>query len=201
MKNVVLILFVTSLFCFCKPKPDFSIIAKVDYNVTPNVKKIKLGDTLRFVSRTSDIFQTLSGGSEKIPNATLSNMVTLYKVEKTTVNNIIENISFAQANDIKWKSNVGKLTTTNDGKLYQSEASYTNNMYVVDFFLIPQVKDTFFVDVRRGYLSNNTKSIISDVGFEPVNQNLELLPISYLGDGISEASKLQRRRTYAFIVE
>jgi hypothetical protein len=80
-------------------------------------------------------------------------------------------------------------------------SSYQQNKYIIDFSIIPQVKDTFFLDVRRGIIFNNRNSTAVGVGFQVNNQNLHLLPISYLGDGISEASKLQRKRTYAFIVE
>lgn len=191
MKNVIIILLVIYLFSACKPQPDFSVTAQASIQVLPNQKNIPLGTKINLKLNMSDVFPTISGGTVNIPNATLSTMLRVYKVEK---NGGAYPIISASANEIKCVSNTGSTQNDNSGAIHTIKASYQNNKYLMDFDLIPQVKDTFMIQLSNGMLFSNQRSIVANIKFDVNQNNLEVLPSGSVGSS-------QVTQTYAFIVE
>jgi hypothetical protein len=191
MKNIVYFLSLFFMIISCKPQPNPNIIVNASFKVSPNTKKIKLGDTLRLNLKANANFPTTSGGTYLFNPGQLSS--TLLIVENDiTGNSGIRNSNHSSFNIYTtqgfFERNTGNFMFAKFG------ANCINDEYNINLSIIPQKKDTFAIQILRGNLFNNRVSVGAKIDFNGNNQNIELLPTSFIGSG--DTSGL-----YAFIVE
>jgi hypothetical protein len=207
MKNIfymgICILLAFSCVPKYEPSLDFLTI-NAGIKVTQNKKFLKLGDTLNFRLELSDIFATKTG-TQKVENADMLCFLDLGKMgnrglEDATINDGMPIL--ALPTDILWKAKVGALETNTGNRLSRFIPSYTSNKYVIDFDLIPTIKDTFFVTLQESNMSTKVDRKFYPIYFNFLSNNRHLEAIeNRMKIPQNEYGDYQRSQTYAFIVE
>ncbi len=192
----IIVIIITSLVLLsnCKPRPNLDIVVNASFKVTPNTKKIRLGDTLRLSLSAGANFPTSSGGTYLANDAKLSIPLDIAEIDLSGQYSSIvsmQNMFKVSAQRGVFEYNPGIFMF---GKVM---SNCINNEYNIDMFIIPQKKDTFYISLNRAVLFNNKYSVGALIDFNGNNQNLEILPSGTTGVSGNE----QSTRTYAFIVE
>lgn len=193
MKNIQKIsifLLIIALSISCKPQPDLSILVNGSFNVTPNIEKIRLGDTLRFTMSADANFPLASGGTYMFNDGKLSIPFDIGETDGS----ISASHRISNQSSFKVFANIGEFKLKNGSSMFgEISTSCINNKYEVDIFVMPQKRDTFYVWLDRGNLFNNKRSVPAQMDFLSNNQNLHLMLPSF--------TERQRKGMYAFIVE
>ncbi len=187
-KIIVIIIISLVLLSNCKPQPNLGIIVNTSFKVTPNTKKISLGDTLRFSLSANANFPTSSGGTYFANDATLSSSMLIIETDLSNSNGFVN----SRQDMFRIFTQRGFVNYNQGGSMFAKiMTNCVNNEYNVDMFIIPQKKDTFIVQLTQGNLFSNKYSVGAKIDFNGNNQNLELVPLG----------GADRSVFYGFIVE
>ncbi len=174
-KIIIIILLSIILLNACKPRPNLDIVVNASFKVTPNTKKIRLGDTLRFSLSANANFPTSSGGTYLANDATLSVSMAIAETDLSNSNGF----GFVNSRQDMFRifTQRGAVNYNQGGSMFAKiTTNCVNNEYNVDMFIVPQKKDTFTLQLIQENLFSNKFSVGAKIDFNGNNQNLELIP-------------------------
>ncbi len=187
-RKIIVIVLSIILLNACKPRPNLDIIVNASFKVTPNTKSIRLGDTLRLNLNANANFPTIDGGTYLFNDGTFFVPFFIAETERNDTK-----ISYDES--FKIYSKKGTIERNTGDKMFaKAMSNCVNDQYNIDFYIIPQKKDTFFIQFSRGNLFNNRTSVGASIRFDTNDNNLHILPNGTIGSS-------QINESYAFIVE